>query len=819
MARKNFRCTFLFLIFITIQSFQFVSAQHAIVSGTLQGIDPNDPPVVRLCNASDSLLVKGAICDSMGNFEFDGLKTGKFILRVEHPGFQKILTEPFEINSDSTQVQLPPLVLTPITTELDDVVIRSTKPFIERKIDRVVVNPDALAGSTGTTAFDLLEKAPGVIIDFNGIISLKGKAGVQIFIDNRPTYMSQEDLTGYLRSLPSNSVASIEIMTNPPARYDASGNAGIININLKKLKEKGFNGGLTLSYGQGRYLRTNNSFTFNYRVNKVNLFSTLGWSQNNSYQDLDINRYYYTSDNQPSSSFLQNSYIKREHGGRTGKIGMDWYVSKKSTIGVVFSGFYNPSETSHDSHASILAADNSVSALVSAYTMAKNKWYNGSANVNYTLKIDSLGKELSINADYIRYTSSQDQTLDNRVRSTDGTPLSQLNLFSSLPADIDIKTAKIDYINPFKNNNRLEFGVKTAFVSTDNTADFYDVDATGAQTPNYTFSNRFLYNENNNAAYANYAQEWEKFAMQLGVRFESIRMNGNQLGNQLVNDSSFTRMYNSLFPTAYFSYTPDSLKRHNFVLSFGRRIDYPNYEDMNPFTYPMDAYTYYAGNPYLKPTFSYNFELTYSYKSVFSATIDYSLVHNLINETNEQVNNIYYSRPGNYGNQTAYGISVSGEFNLFKWWGVQYYSELKNIGYNTSIYDQPLVENRWYWYVGPAFKFTITQKLSAELAGSYQTRILSGQFLTIPVGQLRAGFAYKILKEKGSVKLNISDLFYTNQPGGDIRNIANSKANWKSHLDTRVLTMSFTYRFSKGKALSARQSGASDSEKQRVNAR
>lgn len=815
MISQGLSYIILFLSFFVTQS---VSAQHATVSGKVKGVDPAEAPVVRLCNISDSSLVKGAICDSTRRFEFEGIKTGTFFLRIDLVGYERIITPSFEITADSSQIHLPDYLMVVKVNELNDVVITSQKPFIERKIDRVVVNPDALVGGTGTTAFDLLEKAPGITVDFNGNISLKGKAGVQVFIDNRPTYMSQEDLASYLRSLPSNSVASIEIMTNPPARYDASGNAGIINIILKKLKEKGFNGGITLSYGQGRYLRTNNSFSLNYRVNKINVFTTLGWSQNNSFQDLTINRYYYTPANQFSSAFLQKSYIKREHGGKSAKIGMDWYVSKKSTIGIVFSGFHNPSLTQTTNAANILAADSSVAALVSARAVSKNLWYNGSANINYTLKIDSLGKELTINADYIRYKSDHSQTLDNKTRATDGTLVNSLDLASSLPGDIDIKTAKIDYVNPFKHNNRLEFGVKTAFVSTDNTADFFDV-ANGTQTPNYTFSNRFLYNENNNAAYANYAQEWGKFAMQIGLRFESIRMHGNQLGNPLVSDSSFTRMYNSLFPTAYFSYNPDSLKHHQIGFSFGRRIDYPNYQDMNPFTYPMDAYTYYAGNPFLKPTFSYNFELTYSYKNVFSTTIDYSLVHNLINETNEQVNNIYYSRPGNYGNQTAYGISVSGEFNIFKWWGVQYYSELKNIGYNTTIYNQSLVGNRWYWYVGPAFKFIITPKFSAELAGSYQTRILSGQFLTIPVGQLRAGLAYKILKDKGSVKLNISDIVYTNQPGGDIRNIANSKANWKSRLDTRVLTLSFSYRFSKGKALNARQSGASDEEKQRVNAR
>ena len=336
MTNKNFSYTILFLFFLVLQSFQSISAQHAIVTGKIKGIDPQSPPVVRLCNSADSSLVKATISDSLGNFEIEIAKTGRFLIIIDQIDYQKFTGSAFDIPTDSSRIELPEIVLSAAVTKLEDVVVSVKKPFIERKIDRVVVNPDALAGSSGTTVLDLLEKAPGITVDFNGNISLKGKAGVQVFIDNKPTYMSQEDLAGYLRSLPSNSVASIEIMTNPPARYDASGNAGIINIVLKKLKERGFNGGITLSYGQGRYLRSNNSFNFNYRVNKINLFSTLGWSQNNSYQDLTINRYYYTPEGQSSSSFLQRSYIKRQNGGRSAKIGMDWYLNKKSTIGVVF---------------------------------------------------------------------------------------------------------------------------------------------------------------------------------------------------------------------------------------------------------------------------------------------------------------------------------------------------------------------------------------------------------------------------------------------------------------------------------------------------
>lgn len=191
----------------------------------------------------------------------------------------------------------------------------------------------------------------------------------------------------------------------------------------------------------------------------------------------------------------------------------------------------------------------------------------------------------------------------------------------------------------------------------------------------------------------------------------------------------------------------------------------------------------------------------------------YSLVNDLINETNEQRGTIYYSRPGNFGKQTVYGVSVNGTFNLKKWWTLQLYTEAKNIDFNTKIYDQPVVKNRWYWYVGRTNQFKISKKLNAELGGNYQARILSGQFLTISVWQMRAGASYKILKDMGTIRLSISDMFYTNQPGGDIRNIANSKANWLSYLDSRVFTIGFSYRFNKGKSLQSRQSNSADAEK------
>lgn len=807
----------LLFLSVSILFFTALHAQTGKITGKISAANKKDMDgaVVTLLTAKDSGFIKTSFFDADGRFEFEQVKEGTYLVMATHVGYQKYFSTVIEISAANALVQLPDIILQQDVKDLAAVTVTAKKPFVERKIDRVVINPDALITNAGTNSLEVLEKSPGILVDINGNISLKGKSGVVIFVDDKPTYLSAADLAGYLRSLPSGSIETIEIMTNPPAKYDAAGNAGVINIRMKKNKARGINGGITLSYGQGKYMRTNNNFNLNYRINKVNLFTNIGFSENNSYQDLTINRLYYAPNGDYTSGFTQNSYIKRQFKGRNMNLGMDYYLTDKTTLGVVLSGFINPAYNPVKNNAKVLDSNNDIVTLVEASNPSERKWKNGSVNVNYAYKIDKKGKELFANVDYIQYNSAQTQTLTNSTFDPDHVLQSRSVLYSSLPADITIQTAKLDYTNPLKNGGKAEAGFKTSFVNTDNIADFFDVE-NNTQTPNYDFSNRFKYKENINAVYLNYSKDWKKFSVQAGLRLENTNIRGRQFGNPQKNDSSFTRNYTSLFPTLYGAYRLDTTGTHQLGFSFGRRIERPNYQDMNPFTYPMDRYTYYGGNPFLEPTYSYNFELSHTYKNFLTTTLDYSITNNLIQETNEQRGTIYYSRPGNFGKQIAYGISVSGTFPVAKWWTLQLYTELKNLGFKSTIYGQVLDESRFYWYFGPTNQFNITKTLSAELSGSYQTRVLVAQFLTIAVWQMRAGVSQKILKGKGTLKLSLSDMFYTNQPGGDIRNIANSKANWLSYLDSRVLSFSFAYRFNKGKSLNARKSGGSDTEKERV---
>lgn len=801
------------LLFISIS----VKAQNGNIKGIVKS-DKNEAIVgatVILSKWQQGNIVKSSFTDVDGKFEFEKLKYDSLELTVSYVGMSKYSSGKIVLSAQNTILDLGTITLQSSENALQEVAVKAQKAFVVQKIDRTVVNPDALISNAGVTSLEVLEKAPGVSVDINGNISLRGKGGVVVFVDDKPTYLSAADLANYLRTIPSSTIESIEIMTNPPAKYDAAGNSGVINIRLKKNVAKGMNGGLNLAYGQGRYMRTNNSFNFNYRINKLNFFSNLSVNQNNSYQDLTITRKYFTPEGQLSSTFIQNSYIRPSNRSQNLKLGLDYYVTKKTTLGVALSGFINPSSRNVKNKATIRDGQGEITGLVDAYNPTDILFKNGSINLNVTHKLNDKGKEISMNLDNLVYKSSINQFLENSNLYPDGSLINKSVLASELPSDISIKALKADFINPLKKGGRIEAGVKTSFVKTSNIADFYDV-IDGSRMPNYTFSNNFQYKENINAAYANYSRDFRKISLQLGLRIENTNIVGNQLGNVVVKDSSFKRNYTSLFPTFYTQYRIDSASKHVVGLSVGRRIDRPNYKDMNPFTYPMDRFTYYGGNPFLQPTFSYNVELSYTYNNFLTTTLQYSRADNVISETNEQRGNIYYSRPGNFAKQVSYGIEVSGTFQVQKWWTIQLYTAFMNNRFKSPIYTEMLDDSRWYWVAVPTNQFIINKKWSAELAGSYQTKLLSGQFLVIPIGSVRAGVSTKIMKDKGTLKLNVNDVFYTNQVGGDIRNIKNAAASWFSYLDTRVITVSFSYRFSKGQNLRVRQNGGSESEQKRV---
>lgn len=784
------------LVFIST----LVAAQTGNISGKITDAknEALNAATVTLTGYPDSSIRKNTMADAGGKFSFANLAFGKYKLSIWLMGFNKYITEPIILNAENATVNFSAIMLTASSTQLKSVEVTSKKAFVEQKIDRVVVNPDALIANAGTTAFEVLSQSPGVQIDQNGAISFKGKNGVQVFIDDKPTYLSGADLENYLRSLPSSSLEQIELMANPPAKYDAAGNAGVINIKLKKNKAIGFNGAVNFAATRGRYTRTNNSANFNYRHNKLNLFANLGYNYQNTFTDLDINRRYLNANGSSSGFFAQNSFIRRTGHGLSSKIGADYYASDNTTLGLVFTGTLRPGGNNVNNVSNLSNASGQLDSTIVALNKQDSKFKNGGVNANYRHKFGKTGRQITADVDYIAYKTDNDQIFDNYTYLPGRVLKSQDILTGALPAQIDIFSFKSDYSHPFKGGYNFDAGVKASYTKTDNIADYF-LTANNITRPDYDKSNHFIYKENINAAYVNLNKEFKRISFQAGLRLENTISDGHQLGNIEKPDSSFKRRYTNLFPTLYVSYKVDTASNHQLGFNFGRRINRPFYQDLNPFISPLDKFTYYVGNPFLKPSFTNVLELSHTYKNKITTTLSYSKNRDQVNETIEIINGTYYSRPGNLGSITVKSISVNANLDIAKWLTFSGYTEVTNIHSVSDFYTGRLDTKGTFWFVQPTLQFKLDKTWTAELNGMYRTKITNAQFILRETGRINAGVQKK-LSTASTIKLNVNDIFYANINRGIINNLASTEANWTNRTDSRFVTLSYSYRF--GKAIS-----------------
>jgi len=805
------------IIGIAIAS-NFAQAQQkdGLISGQIKDADNKafDLATVALFTGSDSVMVKTTFTQADGKFRFEGLKYGVYQLRISAMGYANYRSASIQLSGSSASLDLGDIHLTAASKNLKEVNITSQKAFVEQKIDRTVVNVDALISNAGTSAMDVLSKSPGVDVDQNGIITLKGKSGVTIFIDGKPSYLSGADLEAYLRSIPSSSLDQLEIMTNPPAKYDAAGNGGVINIKTKKGTVRGFNGGLNLSLNQGKMSRSLNSVNLNFRNNKFNYFANLSYNLNNGFTDLDINRTYKNTDGSVASFFDQNSYIKRHGNTYNAKAGVDYYQSDKTTWGIVFTGMYRVSTQTNNNTSNLLNSSRQLDSIITANNIDKIDFKNKAVNLNYRHEFAEKGHEITADADYLGYRNRTDQVYNNFSFFPDKSLKSQDILTGRLPSNIDIYAVKTDYSLPLKNEWKFAAGLKSSYTKTDNTADYaYTLD--GLTKPDYDKSNHFLYKENINAAYVNLNKEFKRLSVQAGLRMENTVSTGHQLGNLLKPDSSFKRNYTGLFPTLYLLYKLDTAGNHKIGLNYGRRIDRPYYQDLNPFVSPLDKFTYYVGNPFLKPSYTQSIELSHSYKNKYITTVSYSNSKDDVNETIEILNGTYFSRPANIGKKVTKSISFNGTFDPFSWLNINLYTELTNIANKSAFYTGELNTNGTFCYLSGNLKFAMGNGWDTQLDGSYRSKLYDAQFVLGSLWSANTAVQKKLSKST-SLKLSINDIFRSKVYKGVINNLAQTEANWVNRGDTRTAVLTFSYRFGKTFSTQAKHDDSGEELRSRV---
>jgi len=787
------------LLFISLAS----SAQkRSSLTGEVKNVSgkPITAATILLQKFSDSSIVKTNITDSKGSFSFEEVVAADYFISITNIGYQKYFSEKFTVKEGEGFI-LPSASLLITEKNLEGVTVTGKKPIIEVKADKTIFNVENSINATGSNAFELLQKSPGVITDKDDNISLKGKNGVRVYIDGKPTQFSSADLAAYLKSINSVDIESIEMISNPSARYDAQGNAGIINIKLKKNKKLGLNGSASAGFNMGINPKTNSAFSLNYRNKKANWFSNYSnnWSKNES--DFFLFR------KQIDSIYNQTSKQYSEGWSHNLKAGADFFLTKTQTFGFIATLNGSDMQNRTESQTPISSITNGkLGQILRAGNTLPNESKNGNFNINYRFA-DTSGHELNVDADYGLYTNRRTSYQPNAYYAPDNKELQyEKNYRNRTPTDIAILSAKIDYETPFK-KGKLGFGAKFSDVKTDNTFDFYNV-ITNIDYLDSGRSNSFSYNENINAAYINYNKPLnQKWAIQTGLRVENTISDGKltRVDGVAQTDDRVKRNYTDFFPSAAITFN-QSMK-HIFNLTYSRRIDRPNYQDLNPFENKLDELTYQKGNAFLRPQYTNSVELTHTYKYRFNTTVSYSHIKDYraqVIDTAEKIRSYITQR--NLASQDIFNINFSLPFQVTKWWSIYaninaFHSLYKadfgegkqvNIGVNSaSIYMQQ--------------SFTIGKGYTGEISGFYSSpSVWAGTFKSKAIGNLDIGIQKQLLKGKANVKVSYTDLLHTLRWRG-ISDFGAAYIDVKGNWESQQIRMNFTYRFGNNQVKAARQ--------------
>jgi len=752
--------------------------------------------------------IKAAVSDTKGIATFQNIKAGDYIFQVSSTGYQKRSTHsyhfPSGVNSDTIHLKAS-------TTALQEVNITARRSYIQQKQGKTLINVDASPTNAGSTVLEVLEKSPGITLDKDGGISLKGKSSVLVMIDDKPTYLSPGDLNNLLSSMSSSQVDQIELMPNPPAKYDASGNAGIINIKTKKNKLKGFNGSLTSSMGQGVYPKNGENLSLNYRNGKINTFVNYNVNYAKYFLDLyALRKYYDASSGQLTSMLNQPSDFTGTFINNTVKAGLDYYVSPKTTVGLIVGA--TAIHRSGNNNATATWQEPTGITDSAIFTNNKNGTAYKSASLNANAK-HSISDKQNVSADFdmLHYRINTSENFINQFLAPGGY-IEQSR--GAIPTSINISSGKVDYSARINGNTNFQAGAKTSHSATDNLASYQNLD-NGNWVDDNTKNNHFLYSENIHAVYSSIDGKYGKVNLQAGLRYESTNYHADQLGNAIQKDSAFSRHYGGLFPSGNVSYQADS--SNSFTITAGRRIDRPVYQTLNPFYFIINKYTYQTGNPYLLPQYSWNLELSHQYKDLLTTTVSYSVINNYFSQLflADTAHNVLLYSQGNVGQTHVLGITSALAWSPANWWQFNFqatYNHKQLAGFNGNNYTSHIDQLS----LNSSSQFTIAKLYTAEISGFYITKSRQDiQEVQYSSGQLAFGLSRPILKKKAMLKLTARDILYTNSLSG-FTNFPNATEYFKITRDTRVVTLAFTYRFGKSFKTVNKSEGSAADEAGRV---
>ncbi len=786
------------------------------ITGKVMDSDQNPVPyaMVSIHLKKDSSFLRATGCDDSGIFhlELDLYKTQHYFLEISMTFFQSQF-----VAIDSNLSSINHLDLGNITLEskqhgLSELEISGRKSFLERKSDRFVMNIDQSIIAAGNSAFEVLEKAPGVSVNYQDAITMRGKSGVLILIDGKQSPMSAADLANYLKALPASSLDRIEIITNPSAKYDAAGNAGIIDIRLKKDQRFGTNGSFSANYGQGVYPKAGAGFNVNHRNKNWNIFGNLNYNYRKGLNKLNLYREFFEN-GQRTSAYDQQNYLIFPFNLYSGKLGADYYFpDSKTIIGFVASASLNQFNPRGQNRSDV---ENEIYQKISKFNTSNqsyDKWPSYSINFNARHNF-SAASEINLDVDYANFSNATTQNfITNYLDTSDQKIAPDYYLFGDLKGKLSIQSVKVDYSKSLSSKSKLEAGAKSSRVHADNDLAFFDK-SNSEPVYDSTKSNHFLYFENINAVYINYHHDWNAFQFQAGIRAEQTISEGNQV----VYDQNFRNDYINLFPSLFLNYKLS--EKYAMALHLSRRLDRPNYKQLNPFKFFLDPSTYKEGNPYLNPQFSWIIEWSHTLINNSNISLSYTSTTDNITEVIGPVEGqerITVQTDRNLARFENYSVNANTNLNILKNWSgiidaTAWYGKYTGQYANTLLRDGNLVLN---------ISFTNTINVAGNWLGEFSLRYQTPQvyaFMNLEtMWGINLGIQKQFFDKKASIKLSATDIFWTNLPKATIK-YRDYIERFDVKRETRQINLSFNYRFGNTKVSASRnRSTGADDEKKRA---
>ncbi len=806
------------VLFVTVVSFS-VEAQK--ISGTvIDEMGKNiENSTAALLHAKDSSVIKLVVTDASGQFSFQA-GSGSYLISGSHVGHATTYTKVFDMPG-SGDVDLGTITLSKLPADLKAVTVSSKKNIVEVSAGKMVLNVEGTINATGSTAMDLLRKSPGVMADKDDNLSLAGKNGVRIYVDGKPTPLTGADLANYLKSVQSSQIEAIEIITNPSAKYDAAGNAGIINIRLKKNKSFGTNGSVNAGYNIGVYPKYNAGFTFNHRNKGVNIFGN--YNYNDTKQYIDFNLYRSVLDTVFDNTTLL-TIKNKSHGFKTGA---DLFINDKNTIGILVSGNISDNSFNNYSRTPIIYKPTGVvDRMLVSNNSNKMQQNNANFNLNYRFA-DTAGHELTIDADYGVFRNDGNQLQPNYYYNPSGNVLLNQSFYRFIsPTDIDIYTLKADYEQNFK-KGKLGIGAKTAFVNTRNNFQRFNVQQLDPEQKQLDLSrsNQFDYRENINAVYVNYNKQLKAVVLQLGVRMENTTTTGDSYGLNAdgsvnkANKQGFERKYTNFFPNVALTFNKNP--ENQWGLSYSRRIDRPAYQDLNPFEFKLDEYSFLKGNTSLRPQYTNIVTLSNTYKNKLNTSLSYSRVADVFTQLADTTENSksFITRK-NLATQDVVALNISYPFTY------KTYSAFMNFSGNYSKYKADfgggsrivdISATSFNLYMQHSMKFGKKQDWTAEISGWYNSPFIwEGSFKSKTMWTLDAGIQKLILNGKGSFKVSVADIFFGMKYSGE-SNFGSQRIIASGTFESRQFKTSLSWKFGSNTVKASRdRKDAAEEEKKRT---